>query len=79
VSFDGTAGQWDWALRLDGRDVAVCVHAYQRRIECRSALDRFLRALSEARPDQDEIRELGPNALRMYGSVASRSISRAAM
>ncbi len=64
--FDATRGVWSWTVLLDGSPVAASVNTYNRRIECLRALRQFLEAVAGAEPVADEVRNLGPNALRGY-------------
>jgi hypothetical protein len=66
VLFDIADGHWQWTVLLADEPVAVCVHSYKRRVECERALRQFLEAVAEIEPAADEVRRLGPNALRAY-------------
>ncbi|MGN6607212.1 MAG: hypothetical protein ACTHMS_09425 [Jatrophihabitans sp.] len=63
VTFDPVASTWSWQLALDGRVVAVGVHAYVRRVECQRGLAQFLAVLPHADPDGGIVRHVGPRAL----------------
>jgi uncharacterized protein YegP (UPF0339 family) len=39
---------WQWAMRVDGRVVAVSAHVYGRRVEAQSATQRFRRGAPAA-------------------------------
>jgi hypothetical protein len=69
ILFDAARGTWAWTVVLDGRAVAVSVKPYRRRIECARALAQFLEALRTTEPVADELRHLGPNALRVYNQA----------
>lgn len=43
---------WRWAMRMDGRAVAICAHPYGRRVEAQSAAGRFRRGAVEATIDE---------------------------
>ena len=66
VLFNTARGHWTWAVSLDARPVAVCVHPYLRRIECARALRQFTEAVSAGVPAADGLRLFGERALRGY-------------
>lgn len=66
VLFNTTRGHWTWAVTLDARPVAVCVHPYLRRIECVRALRQFTEAVTAGVPSADGLRLFGERALRGY-------------
>jgi hypothetical protein len=43
---------WRWAMRMEGRAVAICAHPYGRRVEAQSAAGRFRRGAAEATLDE---------------------------
>jgi hypothetical protein len=64
--FDTKQANWYWTVLLDDDPVAVCVHAYRRRVECMKALEQFLVAVRTTTRVADELRNYGPNALSVY-------------
>jgi hypothetical protein len=70
ISFDTSSGHWRWTLTLDRVAVAVCVHVYERRIECVRSLAQFATACRVADPSPDEVRHLGVHAMHGYKLVA---------
>ena len=64
--FDTKQANWYWTVLLDDEPVAVCVHAYRRRVECMRALEQFLVAVRTTTRVADELRNYGPNALSVY-------------
>ncbi|HEY2044455.1 MAG TPA: hypothetical protein VGH11_17400 [Jatrophihabitans sp.] len=66
VLFRPADSHWLWTASLDAAPVAVCVHLYNRRVECVRALSKFLAAISNVSPLETELRDLGPNAMRAY-------------
>lgn len=66
VLFNTVRGHWTWAVTLDARPVAVCVHPYLRRIECVRALRQFTGAVAAGVPAADGLRLFGERALRGY-------------
>jgi hypothetical protein len=66
VLFNTSRGHWTWAVSLDARPVAVCVHPYLRRIECVRALRQFTDAVTLGVPSADGVRLFGERALRGY-------------
>ena len=66
VLFNTSRGHWTWAVSLDARPVAVCVHPYLRRIECVRALRQFTDAVTVGVPSADGVRLFGERALRGY-------------
>jgi hypothetical protein len=59
-------GQWTWRVAFDGTPVAVCMHAYPRRVECVRALAQFTAAVVAAEPAHGVVRFFGPNSLLGY-------------
>lgn len=66
ILFDASGGTWSWAVALNGQPAAMSVKPYRRRVECARALTQFLEALRTTEPVADQLRHLGPNALRAY-------------
>jgi len=64
--FDRRQANWSWTVLLDDAPVAICVHAYRRRVECLRALDQFVAAVRTTTEMVEELRYYGPNALRVY-------------
>jgi hypothetical protein len=71
VLFDPELGHWEWSAALAGQPAAVCVHAYRRRVECVRAVSQFLTVVRDSVPDGQDVRHLGPNALRVYEAEPS--------
>jgi hypothetical protein len=69
---DRPAEPWVWRVDVERTPAAVCVHAYQRRIECARALNQFLAGLRQADPGDGIIRHYGPQTLRNYERPAAR-------
>lgn len=57
-------GMWSWQASLADGPVAVCVHPYQRRIECVRGLSQFLAAARTTDPARGVVRHFGPHSLR---------------
>jgi hypothetical protein len=66
------AEPWLWRVEVDGTPVAVCVHAYQRRIECARALSQFLAGVRGAEPGDGAVRHYGPQTLRSYAPLVAK-------
>jgi hypothetical protein len=63
---DESVGHWSWTIALDATEVAVCVHPFQRRIDCLRALRLFVEAVRASDPSAAELRYFGPSSLRGY-------------
>lgn len=64
---DESAGHWSWTIALDAIEVAVCVHPFQRKVDCLRALRLFAEAVRASDPSAAELRYFGPSSLRSYG------------
>jgi uncharacterized protein YegP (UPF0339 family) len=66
---------WRWAMRVDGRTVAVCAHPYGRRVEAQSAAGRFRDGAAEATID-DRVLLLGSDKVAASCAVGPEHGSR---
>ena len=63
---DESVGHWSWTIALDTTEVAVCVHPFQRKVDCLRALRLFVEAVRASDPGAAELRYFGPSSLRSY-------------
>jgi hypothetical protein len=72
---DDPRGVWRWRATIGGTPVAAAVVHYARRLDCERALRQFADAVSNASTEPEDLRPLGPSALRAYDIDDSSSIA----